>query len=42
MTEIVYLDNASTTFPKPAEVHDFMYEFYRNYGVNPGRGNNSA
>lgn len=38
MTEIVYLDNASTTFPKPAEVHEFMYEFYRDYGVNPGRG----
>jgi cysteine desulfurase family protein len=38
MTEIVYLDNASTTFPKPAEVHEFMHEFYRDYGVNPGRG----
>jgi len=34
---IIYLDNAATSFPKPAEVHDFMSAFYRHYGVNPGR-----
>ncbi len=33
----VYLDNAATTFPKPPEVIDFMTEFYRARGVNPGR-----
>ncbi len=33
----VYLDNAATTFPKPQEVHDYMYKFYQELGVNPGR-----
>ena len=37
MTDFVYLDNAATTFPKPAEVIDFMTDFYRVRGVNPGR-----
>lgn len=37
MESIIYLDNAATSFPKPAEVHDFMSSFYRHYGVNPGR-----
>jgi cysteine desulfurase family protein len=37
MADIIYLDNAATTFPKPQEVLTFMCEFYRNYGVNPGR-----
>lgn len=37
MESIIYLDNAATSFPKPAEVHDFMSAFYRYYGVNPGR-----
>lgn len=37
MESIIYLDNAATSFPKPAEVHDFMTSFYRHYGVNPGR-----
>ncbi|HPQ41622.1 MAG TPA: aminotransferase class V-fold PLP-dependent enzyme [bacterium] len=37
MSDIVYLDNASTTFPKPDVVHDTMREFYRFNGVNPGR-----
>lgn len=31
------MDNAATTFPKPKEVYDFMNEFYKNTGVNPGR-----
>ncbi|MEW6364724.1 MAG: aminotransferase class V-fold PLP-dependent enzyme [Acidobacteriota bacterium] len=33
----IYLDNAATSYPKPDEVHDKMSEFYRVYGVNPGR-----
>jgi len=36
-TDFVYLDNAATTFPKPGEVVDFMSEFCRTKGVNPGR-----
>lgn len=37
MEGLVYLDNAATAFPKPDSVHDYMYEFYRKHGVNPGR-----
>ena len=37
MPDIVYLDNAATTYPKPREVHDFMHEFYSNCGGSPGR-----
>ncbi|MEW6338453.1 MAG: aminotransferase class V-fold PLP-dependent enzyme [Acidobacteriota bacterium] len=37
MSDFVYLDNAATTFPKPAEVIRFMTEFYASHGVNPGR-----
>ncbi len=37
MSDYIYLDNAATTFPKPKEVIDFMAEFYRTHGVNPGR-----
>ena len=37
MPDFVYLDNAATTFPKPAEVIDAMAEFCRKRGVNPGR-----
>jgi cysteine desulfurase family protein len=37
MEEIIYLDNSATAFPKPKEVYDFMYDFYRNKGVSPGR-----
>ena len=33
-----YFDNAATTFPKPAEVYDFMDSFYRTSGANAGRG----
>ena len=38
MKEIVYLDNAATTYPKPDEVYKFMDSFYRCFGVNVGRG----
>ena len=37
MSRFVYLDNAATTFPKPAEVITYMTEFYATHGVNPGR-----
>ncbi len=37
MHDIIYLDNGATSFPKPDEVYTFMDEFYRNFGVNPGR-----
>ncbi len=37
MRELIYLDNGATSWPKPDMVHDFMSDFYRNYGVNPGR-----
>lgn len=33
-----YFDNAATTFPKPEAVYTFMDSFYREYGVNVGRG----
>jgi len=34
---LIYLDNAATSWPKPDTVYKFMDEFYRNCGVNPGR-----
>ncbi|MEG0857567.1 MAG: aminotransferase class V-fold PLP-dependent enzyme [Terrisporobacter sp.] len=37
----IYLDNASTTFPKPKSVADSMYNFLTNIGGNPGRSNHS-
>jgi len=37
MTNIIYLDNGATSFPKPEKVYRSMNEFYRNFGVNPGR-----
>lgn len=33
-----YFDNAATTFPKPENVYTYMDLFYRDYGVNVGRG----
>lgn len=38
MSNTAYFDNAATTFPKPEEVYRFMDNFYREYGVNVGRG----
>ena len=35
--KLIYLDNAATSWPKPPEVYDFMVDFYRGCGVNPGR-----
>ncbi len=37
MSNQIYLDNSATTFPKPDAVYDFMYHFYREHGVSPGR-----
>ncbi len=37
----VYLDNASTTFPKPKQVVDAMYNYMLTVGGNAGRGNYS-
>ncbi|MFO7890623.1 MAG: aminotransferase class V-fold PLP-dependent enzyme [bacterium] len=42
MKDMIYLDNAATTYPKPQEVYDFMYEFYQKHGVNPGRSGYDA
>ena len=35
--QIIYLDNAATSFPKPDVVHDAVRNFYSKNGVNPGR-----
>ncbi len=37
MEDLIYLDNAATSFPKPASVHDAVRTFYSEKGVNPGR-----
>jgi cysteine desulfurase family protein len=34
---VIYLDNASTVYPKPSEVLDEMVDLYKRFGVNPGR-----
>jgi len=38
LSDTVYFDNAATTFPKPEAVYAFMDKFYRECGVNVGRG----
>ena len=38
MENIAYFDNAATTFPKPECVYEFTNKFYRECGVNVGRG----
>ena len=35
--ELIYLDNAATSWPKPDRVYKYMVDFYRECGVNPGR-----
>lgn len=37
MSDLIYLDNSATSFPKPDVVYEFMDEFYRTKGVSPGR-----
>jgi cysteine desulfurase family protein len=39
-TDVIYLDNAATTFPKPESVYSFADTFYRSFGGNAGRGGN--
>jgi cysteine desulfurase/selenocysteine lyase len=34
---LIYFDNAATSWPKPENVYTFMMDFYRSVGVNPGR-----
>jgi cysteine desulfurase family protein len=35
--DLIYFDNAATSWPKPESVYQFMMDFYRATGVNPGR-----
>lgn len=37
MKDLIYLDNAATSWPKPEKVYKYMVDFYRRCGVNPGR-----
>jgi len=37
MENLIYLDNAATSWPKPEKVYKYMVDFYRRCGVNPGR-----
>jgi len=37
MENFIYLDNSATAFPKPDEVYNFMFDFYKKQGVSPGR-----
>lgn len=34
----IYLDNAATSYPKPAAVYDAVMNYMVNIGANPGRG----
>jgi len=36
-SDLIYLDNAATAWPKPESVHQAVTESYRKIGVNPGR-----
>jgi len=38
---MIYLDNAATTWPKPAEVYDAVSDALRNKSGNPGRSGHS-
>jgi cysteine desulfurase family protein len=37
MKDNYYFDNAATSWPKPEVVYTTMDQFFRDYGVNPGR-----
>lgn len=39
--EMIYLDNAATTWPKPLCVRQAMVESMEQFGANPGRGGHS-
>lgn len=38
----IYLDNGATSFPKPKEVADAVYEYMTNVGTNINRGGYQA
>lgn len=38
MINIIYLDNAATSFPKPDSVYNEVLSCMKNYAANPGRG----
>ncbi len=38
MPQPIYLDNAATSFPKPACVHEAVLDYMRRVGASPGRG----
>lgn len=38
VSQRVYMDNAATSFPKPAAVHEAMARFATELGASPGRG----
>jgi len=40
VNQLIYLDNAATTYPKPESVYLYADRFYRRYGGNAGRGGN--
>lgn len=40
LSNMIYLDNAATTFPKPDCVYEAADGFYRRFGGNAGRGGN--
>jgi len=37
MSDLIYMDNAATTYPKPPGILEDALAFYQKYGVNPGR-----
>ncbi len=39
--EIIYLDNAATSFPKPCQVIEAVTDCMEHHGANPGRGAHS-
>ncbi|MGG7209715.1 aminotransferase class V-fold PLP-dependent enzyme [Clostridium baratii] len=41
MENVIYLDNAATTYPKPECVYESVNQCMRNFGVNAGRGSYS-
>jgi len=42
MSDMIYLDNSATSYPKPKEVHKYMCDFYSQKGFNPGRSGYDA
>jgi len=37
VVNVIYLDNAATSFPKPECVYEEVYRCMKEYGANPGR-----